>query len=91
MREQVWLVIKEEQVFEDGIPTGEYLQDEYEGVFATREEAFNTCRKLADAYFGLADYVSEISGGWGFYAEKRVDDEYMFWKSYKLEPVNSYM
>ena len=91
MSKRVWLVIKEEQIFTNGIPTGEMMPDEYEGVFETREEAFDCCCELADAYLGSADYVSELYGGFGYYAEKRVKDEYCFWKSYKIEPVNSYL
>lgn len=91
MVKRVWLVIKEEQIFSDGVPTGEYMPDEYEGVFETREDALECCRQLAEAYFEEADYSSELSGGFGYYAEKRVDDEYVFWQSYKLEPVNSYI
>ena len=91
MSKQVWLVIKEEQIISDGLPTGEMMPDEYEGVFATREEAFECCRELAEAYLGKADYVSELFGGFGYYAEKRINDVYVFWKSYKLERVNSYL
>ena len=91
MSKRVWLVIKEEQIISDGMPTGEFMPDEYEGVFATREEAFACCEDLANAYLAGADYVSELSGGFGYYAERRIDDEYVFWKSYKLEPVNSYL
>lgn len=88
---RVWLVIKEQQIFDGNIPTGEFMPDEYQGVFTTRKEALNVCKELADIYFKEADYVSELSGGFGYYAEKRVRDEYVFWQSYKIEPVNSYL
>ncbi|MBO5368424.1 hypothetical protein J6A32_07340 [Methanocorpusculum sp.] len=91
MIKRVWLVVKTEQIISDGVPTGEYMPDEYEGVFETREEAFECTQQSAEAYLGNADYVSELSGGFGFYAELRIDDEYVFWKSYKIEPVNSYL
>ena len=91
MSKRVWLVIKEEQIFTDGLPTDEMMPDEYEGVFVTKQEAFDCCRELADAYLGSADHVSELYGGFGYYAEKRVNDGYYFWKSYKIEPVNSYL
>ena len=90
MSKQLYLVVKTEQIFEDGIPTGEYMPNEYEGAFATKEEAFDCCEELAETYFRSADYYSQIGGGWGYYAEKRVNDEYIFWKEYKGEMVNYY-
>ena len=88
---RVWLVVKDEQIFHDGIPTGEFMPPEYEGVFASQMDAIATCQELANAYFADADYVSEIYGNGGVYAERRVDDEYVFWKEYKVEPVESYL
>lgn len=91
MAQRAWLIVKQQQVFTDGIPTGEFMPDEYNGVFLTQEEAYNNCVELANTYLRNADYVSELFGKQGIYAEMRVNDEYVFWKGYKIEPVNLYI